>query len=116
MVLLPSGLDAVLRQVLPPLVTAYVAFVAMVVVARRRPVPRRPAAERHGRPHLAEMVRAVVGGYAVFLAIVLIFHVWLARERDALWSAVSGGAFLAGIALLMAIGSSLISGRGRPHA
>lgn len=62
------------------------------------------------------MVRAVVGGYAVFLAIVLIFHVWLARERDALSSAVAGGAFLAGIALLMAIGSSLISGRGRPHA
>lgn len=115
MVLLPSGLDAVLRQVLPPLVTAYVAFVAMVVVARRRPVPRRPAAERQGQPHLAEMVRAVVGGYTVFLSIVLIFHVWLARETDALSSAVSGGAFLTGIALLMAIGSSLISRRGRPH-
>jgi hypothetical protein len=58
----------------------------------------------------------VVGGYAVFLAIVLIFHVWLAREPDAFSSAVSGGAFLAGIALLTALGSSLISGRGRPHA
>jgi hypothetical protein len=62
------------------------------------------------------MVRAVVGGYAVFLSIVLIFHVWLARESDAFSSAVSGGAFLTGIALLMAIGSSLISGRGRPRA
>ena len=115
MVLLPSGLTTVLRQVLLPLVAAYVAFVAMVVIARRHPVPRRPVTGRNVRPRLAETVRAVACGYAVFLAIVLIFHVWLAREPDAFSSAIFGGAFLAGIALLAALGLSLIGGRGRPH-
>ena len=115
MVLLPSGLTTVLRQVLPPLVTAYLAFVAMVVIARRHPVPRRPVTGRNVRPHLAETVRAVACGYTVFLAIVLIFHVWLVREPDAFSSAIFGGAFLAAIALLAALALSLIGGRGRPH-
>jgi hypothetical protein len=37
----------------------------------------------------------VGGGYLVFLAIVVVFHVWIAGQRTALWSAVRGGAFLA---------------------
>ena len=104
-----------LRQVLPPLVAAYVAFVAMVVIARQHPVPRRPVTGRNVRRHLAETIRAVACRYAVFLAIVLIFHGWLAREPDAFSSAIFGGAFLAAIALLAALGLPLIGRRGRPH-
>ena len=109
-------MTTVLRQALPPLVAAYVAFVAMVVVARRHPVPRRPVSGRNVQPHLAETVRAVACGYAVFLVIVLIFHVWLAREPEAFSSAIFGGAFLAAIALLAALALTLIGGRGRPHS
>jgi hypothetical protein len=103
----------VLRQVLPPLVTAYAIFVAMVLVARRRPVPRGRTTDGRTDTPIAAMVRTTVGGYAVFLAIVLVFHVWLAGESDAFIGAVSGGAFLSGIALSMAVGSSLIRGRDR---
>jgi hypothetical protein len=48
-----------------------------------------------------------VGGYVVFLVIVLIFHVWLAAESEAFASAVWGGAFLSGILVVVALASSL---------
>jgi hypothetical protein len=48
-----------------------------------------------------------------FLVIVLVFHVWLAGERDAFASAVWGGAFLTSIAAVAALGSSLIGRRRR---
>jgi Family of unknown function (DUF6256) len=103
----------VLRAILPPLITAYALFVAMVVLGRRRPVAR-PIARPHGRGNGAARVRlrrvvwTIVGGYAAFLVIVLIFHVWLAEEPDAFASAVWGGAFLSGITLVVAAGSSLL--------
>ena len=103
-----------LRQVLPPLVTAYAIFVAMVVLARRRPVPRpHGRGERSARVRVSRVVVTTVGGYAAFLVIVLIFHVWLAEETDAFASAVWGGAFLSGITVVVALGSSLIGRRGR---
>jgi hypothetical protein len=103
----------VLKVVLPPL-AAYSAFVVMVVVARRRPVPR-----PHGRDRrfgLSEHARAgvvgtVVGGYVAFLVIVLVFHVWIAGEGDVLWSAAWGGAFLCSLALAIWAGLSLIGRR-----
>ena len=91
-----------LRQVLPPLVTAYAIFVAMVFLARRRPVPR-----PHGRgdrsARVSRVVWTTVGGYVAFLVIVLIFHVWLAEETDAFASALWGGAFLSGITVVAAL-------------
>jgi hypothetical protein len=51
-----------------------------------------------------------------FLAVVLIFHVWLAKEPDAFVSALWGGAFLSGIALYMACCSSLLGRRSRRHS
>ena len=103
-----------LRQVLPPLVTAYAIFVAMVVLARRRPVPRpHGRGERSARERVSSVVVTTVGGYAAFLVIVLIFHVWLAGETDAFASAVWGGAFLSGITVVAALGSSLIGRRGQ---
>jgi hypothetical protein len=68
----------VLRAVLPPLVAAYAVFVAMVVLAQRRPVSR-PHGRGDGsvRVPLRRVVRMTVGGYVAFLVIVLILHVWL---------------------------------------
>jgi len=107
----------VLRAVLPPLITAYALFAAMVVLAWRRPVVR-PVARGEGsaRVRLGRVVRTTVGGYVAFLVIVLIFHVWLAKEPDAFVNALWGGAFLSGIALSVAWGSSLLGRRSRRHS
>lgn len=80
-----------LRAVLPPLITSYGIFVAMVVLAVRRPVPR---PRRFGAQPFGPVLRTIAGGYVAFLAIVLVFHVWLAQEPDAFVNAVWGGAFL----------------------
>ena len=110
-----------LRAILPPLITAYALFVAMVALAWRRPVARpsprpRGRADGSARASLRRVVGTTIGGYVAFLAIVLIFHVWLAQEPGAFASAVWGGAFLSGIAVVMAGGSALIERRrrGRP--
>jgi hypothetical protein len=107
----------VLRAVLPPLITAYVLFAAMVVLAWRRPVAR-PIARGEGstRVRLGRVVRTAVGGYVASLAIVLIFHVWLAKEPDAFVNALWGGAFLSGIAVSVAWCSSMLGRRSRRHS
>jgi hypothetical protein len=102
-----------LRAVVPPLVAAYLAFVAMVVLAARRGPARRerrprPVNAREARRHVVE---TTVGGYVAFLAIVLVFHVWLADERDVLPDALWGGGLLSLLALGLAVGGSLIRGR-----
>lgn len=99
-----------LRAVLPPLVTAYAIFVAMVILRLRRPVPgpHGRADGSSGTAHLRHVVRTMLGGYVAFLVIVLIFHVWLAEDPDAFASAALGGAFLLLITLLVAAGSQLI--------
>ena len=102
-----------LRAVLPPLITAYALFATMVALAWRRPVAR-PIARGEGST-LGQVVRTTVGGYVAFLAVVLIFHVWLAREPDAFVNALWGGAFLCGIALSVAGCSSLLGRRSRRH-
>ena len=106
-----------LRAVLPPLITAYAVFAAMVVLSWRRPVAR-PNARGEGstRVRLGRVVRTTVGGYVVFLAVVLIFHFWLAKEPDAFVNALWGGAFLSGIALSVACCSSLLGRRSRHHS
>jgi cytochrome c biogenesis factor len=59
----------------------------------------------------------IVGTFlGVLLAIVLIFHVWLAKEPDAFVNALWGGAFLSGIALSVACCSSLLGRRSRRHS
>jgi hypothetical protein len=56
-------------------------------------------------------VGTTLGGYVVFMAIVLVFHVWLAGEGDALTSAVWGGAFLSSVALAVGAISGAIARR-----
>ena len=91
-----------LRAIVPPLVAAYVVFVLMVILARRRPGPPRLGlrekmhAERESQ---GSFLATAICGYVVFLAIVMVFHVWLAGESDALVSAVWGGLFLSVTAL-----------------
>jgi uncharacterized protein DUF6256 len=104
----------VLRAILPPLVSAYAIFVAMVVLARRRPVPRRyDRGDGSALAHQRRAVGTIVGGYVAFLVIVLIFHVWLADETDAFSSAVWGGAFLSAIIAAVGSGASLTERRRR---
>jgi hypothetical protein len=56
-------------------------------------------------------VGTTLGGYVVFLAIVLVFHVWLAGERNALASAAWGGAFLSSVAPAAGAISAMIQRR-----
>ena len=77
------------RVIVPPLVTAYAIFVVMVVRAWDGPKERPSRA-----PTARDMVVTIVGGYLVFLAIVVVFHVALAGQRGALRSAAWGGAVL----------------------
>jgi protein-S-isoprenylcysteine O-methyltransferase Ste14 len=77
------------KVIVPPLVTAYAIFVVMVVRAWSGPKERtaRASATR-------DIVMTIVGGYLVFLAIVLVFHLALAGQRGAIRSAAWGGAVL----------------------
>jgi hypothetical protein len=101
-----------LRAVIPPLVTGYAVFVAMVLLGRRRPVPRpRGLLRPEPSPGSGRLVGTILGGYAVFLVIVLVFHVWLARERDGFAEAVWGGAFLSALAVMVAFASSFLTRR-----
>jgi hypothetical protein len=99
------------------LITSYALFAAMVVLAWRRPVARPIARGAEStRMRLGQVVRITVGGNVAFLAVVLIFHVWLAKEPDAFVNALWGGAFLSGIALSVACCSSFLGRRSRRHS
>jgi uncharacterized membrane protein YccC len=98
-----------LRVVLPPLITAYVIFVAMVVLAVRRPATRpHRLGDGSASSRSRRVIGTMVGGYAAFLVIVLVFQVWIADEPDAFPSALWGGAFLCAITLVLAAGTSLL--------
>jgi uncharacterized protein DUF6256 len=77
--------------VIVPLVAAFALFVGIAASWWRHPPS---PASRSGRPPLRCLVALVVGGYAAFLVIVLVFHVWVTGQRGVLQSAVTGGAFL----------------------
>jgi peptidoglycan/LPS O-acetylase OafA/YrhL len=101
-----------IRVVLPPLVAAYVIFVAMVVLAVRRPAPRSQGLDRGSTSRWwRRVVTTLVGGYAAFLVVVLVFHAWIAREPNALASALRGGAFLCGVTLALAATTALVGRR-----
>ena len=68
-------------------------------------------AERAALLAKADLVTTMVGGYAAFLLIVLVFHAWIADEPNALPSALWGGAFLCGVILVLAAGSALLDRR-----
>jgi hypothetical protein len=98
-----SWLD-VLRHDAIPVGSAFLVFVGMLVAFHRgrdrAPGPSAPAAARSPRPAWPHLVRylagTVAGGYAVFLAIVVVFYLILGGEEASfVTDAVAGGSFLA---------------------
>jgi hypothetical protein len=86
----------VLRDVVVPVVSAYAVLASVVLYAARHPEAGRPANVPSGwRPRLRLIGVTIMGGYAVFLGIVLVYHTWLVGQPAALRSALSGGSFLA---------------------
>jgi Family of unknown function (DUF6256) len=96
--MVPAG--EIWRRIVPPLVTTFVVFLLLVRYHVRH-------AESTGIPPLRfpwpafvrYLAATVAAGYGMFVAIVLVFHVWLARDHAAFRSAVAGGAALLAIVL-----------------
>jgi hypothetical protein len=93
--------EEIWRRIVPPLVAVFAVFLAMVRAVVRAPTPTPTTAPSPSS--WADFVRylaiTAVTGYLVLLAIVLVFHVVLARDHAALASAAWGGAALLAIAL-----------------
>jgi Family of unknown function (DUF6256) len=84
-------------RIVAPIVSSFVFFLAIAGASlRRRPTrgPRAPVVTGGG-PFLRRLGATALGGYAVFLAIVLVFHVLIAGQRGAMRNAIAGGALLA---------------------
>lgn len=98
----------VLRDVVIPVVSAWALLTGVVLYAARHPGAGRPSERRVGwGPRLRLIGLTVAGGYICLLAIVLVFHVWIARQQGALTSAIRGGAFLAAVSsIAFVIGSA----------
>jgi hypothetical protein len=102
-----------LRSAVVPVASAFVLLAGIVLYAAKHPeagaVSRDPPA---WRPRLALIGWTVVVGYAVFLAIVLVFHVWVVGQRGVMHSAAVNGAFLAAV---FAAASVVLSALERGH-
>ena len=86
------------RRIVPPLVSAFAVFLLMLRYAFRH--PEEESAERGSwREFLRYLVVTATSGFAVLLGIVLVFHVILARDPGAFWSAAGGGLLLLAIVL-----------------
>jgi hypothetical protein len=86
----------VLRTVVAPLVAAYLAFAGLAWYAWRHPSSSSTAsaAEVEAPGLVRHVLVTATGGFLAFLAIVLVFHVWLAGQRAAFREALLGGGFL----------------------
>jgi hypothetical protein len=102
-----------LRTAVVPVASAFVLLAGIVLYAAKHPeagaVSHDPPA---WRPRLALIGWTVVVGYAVFLAIVLVFHVWVVGQRGVMRSATVDGAFLAAV---FAAASVVLSAFERGH-
>ena len=89
--------DEIWRRIVPPLVAAFAVFLAMLRVATRSGRGEVVRARGSWRDFVRYLAVTAVGGYLVLLAIVLVFHVVLARDHAAFRSAAAGGAALLAI-------------------
>jgi hypothetical protein len=105
--------DEIWRRIVPPLLAAFAVFLAMVRASTRMPAPDRPPPAASWRDFRRYLFLTVATGYALFLAIVLVFHVVLARDGGALRSAAWGGAALLAIALPLFVLAEWIARRTR---
>jgi hypothetical protein len=109
----------VFRDAVVPVLSAYLVLAGVVVHAVRHPQadPIRSGDRRAGgfrwRPRLALIAVTVGGGYVVFLAIVLVFHVWLVGQHGAMRSALKGGTFLAAVSAGTFVALSTVESRHR---
>lgn len=102
------------RDVVVPVVSAYTLLVGVVVYAVRHPEIDRIRSRPAGwGPRLRLIVVTVGGGYLCFLAIVLVFHVWVVRQRGAMRSALRGGTFLAIVCAASFILGSIVEAKPR---
>ena len=96
--MVPAG--EIWRRIVPPLVTTFVVFLLLVRYHVGHAQPTEPPLSRLPWPVFIRYLAATAAaGYGMFLAIVLVFHLWLARDHAALRSAVAGGAALLAIVL-----------------
>jgi hypothetical protein len=104
-----------LRDVVVPVVCAYALLVGVVVHSVHHPELDQFRSLPGGwRPRLRVIVLTVGGGYVCFLAIVVVFHVWVVGERGAMRSALRGGTFLAIVCAASFILGSILEARLRP--
>jgi hypothetical protein len=97
----------ILRNVVVPVLSAYVLLAGVVLFAARHPQAERPEHPGMGwGPRLRLIAVTVGGGYACFLAIVLVFHVWVVGQHGAMASALRGGTFLAVVCAVVFIAGS----------
>jgi hypothetical protein len=90
-----------LRSAVVPVASAYLLIAGIVLYAAKHPEPAAPSRHRvEWRPRLILIGATVFGGYLVFLAIVLVFHVWLVGQRGVMWKAIVQGLFLAATSVL----------------
>lgn len=84
------------RTAVVPVASAFALVAGIVLYAAKHPeagaVSREPV---EWRPRLVLIGWTAIGGYLTFLAIVLVFHVWIAGQRGVMQSATVDGAFLA---------------------
>jgi hypothetical protein len=105
-----------LRDVVVPVVSAYALMVGVVVYAARHPETDQIRSQPSGwGTRLRLIVVTVGGGYMCFLAIVLVFQVWVVGQRGAMRSALKGGTFLAVVCAAAFILGSLLEAKLSPR-
>jgi len=87
------------RRIVPPLVTTFVVFLLLVRYYAGHAEPAEAPPSAPWPVFVRYLAATVATGYGMFLAIVLVFHVWLARDHAAFRSATAGGAALLAIVL-----------------
>ena len=105
-----------LRDVVVPVASAYALMVGVVVYAVRHPeIDRIRSQPGPWGPRLRLIALTVGGGYLCFLAIVLVFQVWVVGQRGAMSSALKGGTFLAVVCAAAFILGSLLEAKPSPR-
>jgi hypothetical protein len=107
----PTG--EIWRRIVPPLVAGFAVFLLLLRYAIRHPESPKPAADATWGSFFRYLGITVASGYLAMLAIVLVFHVVLARDHAALRSATAGGAALVAIVVPVFVLAEWISRRAR---
>jgi hypothetical protein len=103
----------VLRTVVAPLVAASALFAGLTWYAWRHPPSLGAAlvADLGALRLLRHVLVTAAGGFVAFLAIVVVFHVWLAGQRAAFRDGLIGGGFLAVCAVVGFLALSAVERR-----